>query len=181
MCLETAMSIIVLRLYYREPKKAPPKWMRWLVLDKLADWLFLQGRRHPFRDYDESDIDEGLTAIRDPVELEHGSGALDDRIVGKSLLETLQLQESAADKQSSKGDDSDYGSDAGVTDAIGSAVKQIERCVSRLIEHAQEKDRGDDITQQWLDICIIFDRILLIAFILALVLTSIIVLLLMVS
>ncbi|PIK42135.1 putative neuronal acetylcholine receptor subunit alpha-10 [Apostichopus japonicus] len=180
MCLETAMSVIVLRLYYREPKTTPPRWLRWLVLDKLADILFMHGRRHPFRDYDDADIDEGLAAIQDPFDPENGPGSIDDRIVGKSLLEKLALQESVA-KETQKGEDSDYESDSGLTDAIGGTVKQIERCVSRLMEHAQETDRSDSVKQQWLDICIIFDRILLIAFTLALVMTSVIVLFLMVA
>ena len=119
MSLETAISVIVLRLYHLRLHYPPPAWARWFFLDRTAKFLRLRSLYHEFED-DSASLQlveyTTQTSNGDPFEFDNRKASMDSRMISESLLQKLDLDggkfadvDMAKEKRSSE--DSDYGSD----------------------------------------------------------------------
>ena len=186
MSIETAGSVIILRLHHHVPTSPPPRWARKLILDWLALALRMTGRRHAFHEeYTDLTLEkETLKAdahqTDDPFEFDQQNSIFNCQTLGVSLLQQLQLEGGSNGPKDSVEQgymsDSDYGSDA--TDlSIGSTVQQIGGCIDRLVNRSKLQEKKSLIQQQWIDMCVILDRVLMALFAMAIIMTSLIILL----
>lgn len=120
MSIETAMSVIILRLYHLHLPYPPPAWARWLILDKAAKLLRLKGWHHEYSANDDAALevnDYGTHDFKasDPFEFDNRKTSMESRAIGESLLHKLDMnpedvgESKPKEKQSSQ--DSDYGSE----------------------------------------------------------------------
>ncbi|XP_038073683.1 neuronal acetylcholine receptor subunit alpha-10-like [Patiria miniata] len=185
MSLETAGSVIILRLHHHVPTHRPPRWARKLILDRLAYLLRIKGRRHAYHD-GEGDEGEKAAAQRrcdDLFEFDQQNSLLNSQALGVSLLQQLQLETGSYESKDAGGPGgfiadvaAEYGTDA--TDvSIGSTVQQIGRYIDKLVGRCKREEKASLIQQQWIDMCVILDRLLMLLFALAIVMTSLIIIL----
>lgn len=197
MSLETAMSVIILRLHHHEPRNLPPAWARKLVLDKLAYILGVKGRRHEFvPNYQLPPTDEETDSGHggeDPFEFDSQKALYNCESLGSSLLQKLQLElgsytpgtntynsppdpntynNSPGSNSKGKSEDfdevsSDYGSD--VTElSVGATITRIGGYLEKLVRRSKRSEKRSIVQQQWIDMCVVLDRLLLIIFTIAL-------------
>eukprot|EP00057_Strongylocentrotus_purpuratus_P004193 XP_003728202.1 PREDICTED: neuronal acetylcholine receptor subunit alpha-10 [Strongylocentrotus purpuratus] len=169
MSIETAMSVIILRLYHLHLPYPPPAWARWLILDKAAKLLRLKGWHHEYSANDDAAFevnDYGAHDFKasDPFEFDNRKSSMESRAIGESLLHKLDMnpddvpESKPKEKQSSQ--DSDYGSETN-DDSMGSSIMRIGNYIRRLVNNSRKKEALSAIQQQWIDMCLILDRVLL--------------------
>ncbi|XP_054754074.1 neuronal acetylcholine receptor subunit alpha-10-like [Lytechinus pictus] len=170
MGIETAISVIILRLYHLHLPYPPPAWARWLILDKAAQLLRLNGWRHEYIDDEGSmleviDHDAQDHKTSDPFEFDNRKTSMETKAIGESLLQKLDMSpEDVAVpeiKEKHSSEDSDYGSETN-DDSMGSSIMRISNYIRRLVNISRKKEALSAIQQQWIDLCLILDRVLLI-------------------
>ncbi|XP_072037861.1 neuronal acetylcholine receptor subunit alpha-10-like isoform X1 [Amphiura filiformis] len=185
MSLETAMSVIILRLHHHEPRNLPPAWARRIILDKLACLLGVTGRRHEYHSDYHLPMDEENDAAsleEDPFEFDSQRALYNCESLGSSLLQKLQLELGAyttpppATKMKGNGQREqydevcpEYGSD--VTEySIGATIMRIGGYLEKLVRRSRRSEKRSIVQQQWIDMCVVLDRLLLCIFTIALLL-----------
>ncbi|XP_022096682.1 neuronal acetylcholine receptor subunit alpha-10-like isoform X2 [Acanthaster planci] len=190
MSLETAGSVVILRLHHHIPSRPPPRWARKLILDRLAYFLRIKGRRHAFHDYTSADGEEleGEKATAphrcdDLFEYDQQNSLLNSQALGVSLLQQLQLEPGSYGAKDTGGPGgfmaegaAEYGTDATEV-SLGATVQRIGRYIDKLVNRCKRKEKISLVQQQWIDMCVILDRLLMLLFALAIVMTSLIIIL----
>ncbi|XP_071489583.1 neuronal acetylcholine receptor subunit alpha-10-like [Diadema antillarum] len=176
MSVETAISVVLLRMYHLRIRYPPPAWARSIILDKSARWLRLDRYHHEFDP--NPTFDQGLNAeaIADPFEFDTKKATREGKLLGSSFLQKLELDadDYGMEKKGNDEDENEVGS-AG----IGSSIFRIGNYLRRLVNISRKDEARSSIQQQWIDLCMVLDRLLLILITLALVIFTLIILLLM--
>ena len=177
------MSVIILRLHHHEPRALPPSWARRLILDKLAYVLRVTGRRHEYHADYQIPVDEETDAASlddDPFEFDSQKALYNCESLGSSLLQKLQLELGAFTPPPPQGtklkrdkniNEPEYNNEVGsdfnsdVTGySIGHTVMRIGGYLEKLARRSKKSETRGIVQQQWIDMCVVLDRLLLLIF-----------------
>ncbi|XP_071953260.1 uncharacterized protein [Antedon mediterranea] len=169
MSLETAMSVIIIRLSLHAPNKLPPAWSRYLILDKLAKVMCLNNYRH---EYNPNDTIENINEQSD--EHDELDTVTDDdmiyEVIGNSLLNHLDME--PANQNNVPNDVIDEENDV----HVGANILRIGRYLKLIGRKLKTRDKLSAVQRIWVDMCIIIDRLLLVCFVPGLNVSAIIIL-----
>ncbi|XP_070543633.1 neuronal acetylcholine receptor subunit alpha-10-like isoform X2 [Ptychodera flava] len=169
MSFETAISVFLLNLHHHDPDVDPPKWARWLILEKIGPVILSRfnegGDSGQCQDTDfikptgSSQDDTDFSIISD----------LNSAALGNSLLNKLQLENEPCEKKNGITDGGHLfhdNVDANVEAEVGKNVLRIGNYIEKIVRRAKHTDLISQTQQDWMELGIVIDRLLLLIFLL---------------
>ncbi|XP_077988496.1 neuronal acetylcholine receptor subunit alpha-10-like [Glandiceps talaboti] len=175
MAFETAISVFVLNIHHHDPESDPPKWLYWLLLEKIGPLLIKSLRKD-----DNGDDEEGKRADVDSMDQDDNMSImsnLNSEALGNSLVKQLEIENESVTLTNGASGGTNVMSDVASDAAIGNSVLRIGNCLTRLAFKAKRDDGLSQTQQDWVNIGIVIERVLLIAFAIVIVATLVMTLL----